>query len=481
MQEPKIRYYLEPSRGLNSNEKRLIMAEVNYRYAIIRKDGRKAYRPFRISLRKSIKPEHFGSEENNFIYDDIIFSKSQRNNTTIRRAQTELEDAVNEVYLKYDKIGETPSPSQYKSEVETILGRKSELVKEQPTIIEFLYTRISKYEENLERGIQNAIKTNTIKTYNTLARHIENYTLATGDILRFETFNEDKYWVFLDTLDDILRGEYTIDNPNQPKKQRVQEYGFLKTSIRKIQSSFLRMFKEALKNGDLRSGFQPDQEGLLVTRKSNSKDLYVTEEELNLIIASDCSHSVKLQKAKEYIIIGCLTGLRNESMLELNNEHIRLHRDKKLNFSYVRSKHNKTQTEVFIPLLKPVLEIVESHGGQFPKFYSNSKTNSDLKGLFRYLEIDRPVLETLDPYRGEVITTEKSLHELISTHDVKKTFTTILAGYHLPESIISSITHPDKPSQNKMFQVYDNRSMLDRAKEFVKAIINIDSQIYKVF
>ena len=61
MQEPKIRYYLEPSRGLNFNEKRMIMAEVNYRYAIIRTDGKKAYRPFRISLKKSFKPEHFGS------------------------------------------------------------------------------------------------------------------------------------------------------------------------------------------------------------------------------------------------------------------------------------------------------------------------------------------------------------------------------------------------------------------------------------
>tara|TARA_R110000751_G_scaffold110711_3_gene208413 strand:+ start:1258 stop:2724 length:1467 start_codon:yes stop_codon:yes gene_type:complete len=481
MEEPKIRYYLEPKRGegLAKGSKYIIMAEVNYRNVIIKSNGSKSYKPFRISIKKSIKPEQFGRRDENYKFDELIFSKSQKNDSTIRRVMMKLEDAVFELYKEYDKKGLMPIPADFKNAVEVSLDRKSDLERPQPTILEYIYKSIAEDNEKLKIEVEGARKANTIKTYNTVAKHVENYELATGEKLLFETFNEQIYWRFFEVLDDILKGKIEVHNPNQPKKKRKQDYGFLKSSLRKIQVSFLKVFKQALKKEGIRSGFQPDQDGLLVSRKGSSKSLYITENELKQIISSDCSHSPSLQIAKEYIIIGCLTGARNESMMELYNEPIHHNKDDGYNFSYVRSRHNKTQTEVFIPLLKPVQDIVNSHNCQFPKFYSNAKTNANLKSLFKFLEIERPVVETLDTYRSGKLTKEIPMHKLVSTHDAKKTFTTILAGYQLPESIISSITHPDKPSQNKMFQVYDNRNMLDKAKQFVDEINKIDSEVYK--
>ncbi|WP_148232776.1 site-specific integrase [Croceibacter atlanticus] len=455
------------------------MAEVSYRYAVISSNGRKSYKPFRISLKKSIKPEQFGNKDDNFKHDEAIFSKSQKNNSTIRRAMNKLEDAIDEVYKEYDRKGEIPNPKEFKEQVEIYLGRKANIIQEQPTILEYLNSRIAKDKDNLRRGVQKGRKNSTIKTYNTLARDLENYNLATGNSLRFETFTDDNYWNFFDTLDAILKGKYSIDNPNQPKKQIIKEYGFLKNSLRKKQTSFLSLFKEALEKG-FTSDFNPSQKNLLVERSESSKDLYIREDELQSIIDANVSHDTALQNAKEYILIASLTASRNETMNVLYKEPIQTYNSEGITFDYFHSKHNKTGTECFIPILKPVSEIIKNYNGTFPKFYANSKTNSNLKDLFEVIGLEREVNVKLDTYKSGLFEFKKPLFEAISTHDAKKTFTSILANYQIPENIVSNVTHPDKPSKNRMFDTYNKQSMLDKAKQFAMEINKINSNIFKL-
>ncbi|PQJ31907.1 hypothetical protein BST92_08195 [Nonlabens arenilitoris] len=478
MEEPKIRYFLEPNRG-KVKTKRTIMAEVNYRYAVISRNGKKSYKPFRISLKKSIKPEQFGIEDDNFKHDEAIFSKSQRNNSTIRRAMNKLEDAIDEVYKEYDRKGEIPNPREFKEQVEIQLGRKASIIQEQPTILEYLYSRIDKDEENLRRGVQKKRKKSTIKTYNTLARDLENYHLATGNSLRFETFTNDTFWNFFDILDDILKGKYNIQNPNQPRKQIVKEYGFLKNSLRKKQTSFLSLFKEALEKG-ITSDFNPNQKSLLVERSESSKDLYIKENELQSIIEANVSHDTALLNAKEYILIASLTASRNETMNDLHKEAIQTYVSDEISFDYFHSKHNKTGTECFIPILKPIAEIIKNHNGTFPKFYANANINSNLKELFEVIGLEREITIKSDTYRNGLFKEKKKLFEAISTHDAKKTFTSILANYQIPENIVSNVTHPDKPSKNRMFDTYNKQTMLDKAKQFAKEINKINSDIFKL-
>jgi predicted class III extradiol MEMO1 family dioxygenase len=65
-----------------------------------------------------------------------------------------------------------------------------------------------------------------------------------------------------------------------------------------------------------------------------------------------------LQKAKDYIVISSLTGMRFESMKDSINSEAKVFKDDNYNFKYSHSKYNKTSIEVYIPLLKPVLDII---------------------------------------------------------------------------------------------------------------------------
>ena len=94
--------------------------------------------------------------------------------------------------------------------------------------------------------------------------------------------------------------------------------------------------------------------------------------------------------------------------------------------------------------------------------------------------MEREVNVKLDTYKSGLFEFKKPLFEAISTHDAKKTFTSILANYQIPENIVSNVTHPDKPSKNRMFDTYNKQSMLDKAKQFAMEINKINSNIFKL-
>jgi hypothetical protein len=50
--------------------------------------------------------------------------------------------------------------------------------------------------------------------------------------------------------------------------------------------------------------------------------------------------------------------MRFESMQDSINSEAKVFKDDNYNFKYSHSKYNKTSIEVYIPLLKPVLDII---------------------------------------------------------------------------------------------------------------------------
>ena len=77
---------------------------------------------------------------------------------------------------------------------------------------------------------------------------------------------------------------------------------------------------------------------------------------------------------------------------------------------------------------------------------------------------------------GTVIQT-RDLNEVISSHDLRKTFYTNLLQKNVPIGVIESMTHPQR-KLTAMSKYYNKLSLLDKAKTFVDEINKINSSIY---
>jgi len=481
MKQPKIRYFLE-SKSSNREERilpELIMVEVSYGYARITKIGIRRNVPFRISLQVSTLPSKFGLIENNFKYDDEVFKKANKNNNTIKNKMLVLEEGINKLTSKYDIERTLPTPNEFKLALEKYLGRVAILKLPQQTILEYFYNKIDKAIEDSDKSKKNSITGGTIKIYKTISHHIENYQIATNEVLTFEDFDEIKYWKYWDVLDDIVKGEIVVFNPNQPKKRRTTEYGYLINSLRKYQVAFIGTLKKALKEGN-KMPLDVYDENLIVEKKEASKSIYVTEEELQKIITTDVDFDYKMQRAKDYMIMGCLTGMRFESMFDTKNAKIELFDDNGYNFEYIHSKQNKTSTEVYIPLLAPVKNVLKKYNNKFPIVKSNAVINTDIKKLFKHLKIDSLEDVTYITFRNGTVNLKNPKHEIITTHDCKKTFYTNLFNNGMSTTAIDNMTHPDATPKNRMAKIYNKSTMLDKAKMFVDEINKINSSIYKM-
>lgn len=478
MKNVKTRYYLESkSKDVTQRTKpELIMAEISYGYSVITPKGVKRHKPARFSLQESILPSKFGKPEDNFKFHSEIFARANKNNSTIKNRMLKFEGALNEITNDHIINKTLPTPKELNLHLsEKLRTEKVEMPK--IDVLTYIYAKIANEKADSDKSKKNSKRLNTIKIYTTVSHLIENYQLAKNEKLLFETLDKVKYWEIWDVLDDILKGEIKVDNPNQTKTQRTQPYGYLVTTIRKYQKALITTLKEAVNEG-IQMPLNVLESKLILEDKDATKNFYLEIKELKKIVTSNVSFDAKLQIAKDYIIVACFTGMRFESMFDAQNAKIEHHKEKLYNFKYIHSKQNKTSTEVFIPLLKPVLEVFEKYG-RFPIVPENSIINIYLKELFKHLKINRMVDVVKVTYRNGTITTNEPISDLISTHDCKGTFYSNLYDLYVPESIIDNITHPDRMPKNAMAKVYNKTTMLSKAKMFVDAIKNIDSDLYK--
>ena len=477
MKNIKTRYYLEPkaTKADDRTKPELIMAEINYGYATINQRGEKRHKPARFSLQVNIKPTSFGKSETNYKFDEEIFKKATKNNTTVKNKMLKFETALNEIASAHIIADSIPTPKELNQSLAERL-RHDVLKAPKEGVLSYLYQKIEKEKDDSGKSKKTSKGVNTIKTYITVSHLIENYEQATNSKLMFEALHSEKYWHIWDILDDILKGVIEVNNPNQPKKQRKQPYGYLVTSIRKYQKALITTLRDANKEG-YKMQLDVNDKDLILNDVEASKDFYIEVDELKKVISSDVAFDPDLQNAKDYLIVACLTGLRYESMEELNGLNIEHYNDDKYDFNYIHSRHNKTKTEVFIPLLKPVLEVLGA-SDRLPKVNDNGPANKNLKKLFKHLGLNRLVIQTKITYRSGIITSTLPISDLISTHDCKGTFYSNLYQLGVSETVIDNITHPDRKPKNAMARVYNKTTMLAKAKMFVDEVKQVRSEIY---
>lgn len=450
---------------------------MRYGYYRPNSKGRKVYKPVKVVLQKKVLPKNFGLPEKNYVFNSEVFDKYSRSNREVKNAMYQFEEIVCRAASKYP-IDVVPSPEEFKKDILEQLGRLERLDYSRLSILDFVEQEISRYELESSMGTEGSLDNDTISTYRTIRTLVLEYQSATSEVLTFQNMDVDKYQNFWDVIDAILRDEIKLKEKIRSKAQNKQWYGYLVNSIRKYQDALLKTIGNAKDKYEITPSLDTKSAGLRRKKANSAKDFYISEEELNLILKTDVSYDVGMQLAKDFLVVACLTGMRFQSMQDSSFQKVEEVYSDKYHFKYFHSYQNKTKTEVYMPILKPVLEIINRHGGVLPKWNSNGDMNKKLKVFSEAIGLNTVVTETLVTYKFGKVEVSRPKHELISTHDGRKSFITNLAKLGASQSVVDSMTHPDKKPANPMNKVYIKMTLMDKAEKFVDEIEKLDSDIY---
>lgn len=182
-----------------------------------------------------------------------------------------------------------------------------------------------------------------------------------------------------------------------------------------------------------------DYKKFSVTKK-DVYNVYLNEAELTRITNLDLSESPRLDKTRDWFIIGCYTALRISDFKKLSSDDI------KDGLIYVRETQ-KTSDYVVIPVHPRVQAIIEKYGNQLPPTISDQKFNNYIKEVCQLAELTEPIEKEVSRYEkkqdNEGKIEEKKTYqkwERISSHTCRRSGATNMFLAGVPVSDIMSIT-----------------------------------------
>lgn len=191
------------------------------------------------------------------------------------------------------------------------------------------------------------------------------------------------------------------------------------------------------------------------TISNKTKDIYLTEDEINIVFKHDFSHSERLENVRDNFIIGLRTGLRISDFMQL----------KKINIidGNIEIETSKNSYPVVIPLHQQIKEILIKRNGNLPNQISDAKFNEYVKEVCKEVGFTEMVegakminkKDDKDFFPNiEIISKNKNRkefgtfpkHELITSHSCRRSFASNLYG-KLPNMTIMAITGHKTESQ----------------------------------
>ncbi|WP_338357155.1 hypothetical protein [Yeosuana marina] len=479
MRYPKIRWYLDKFKGRYGRQQ--IFADINIGYSKLDSNGKRRYVPVKLSLGASIEPEYFGKsikrkEKEVFSFNKEVFHKYSVSKKFIKNKMEIFQTAVDLTASYFDFKEIDPNPQEFKTRLLINLKRKT---KQPPkSVLQFINELILKYEDEWSKGIQGSVRPNTIRNYRTVSGFLENYQLAKNTTLLFEDLTSEIYWDIFNTCNKIYKGEIQVINPNRRNYRNKQ--GYAKSTITKYGEILIGLLLKGVTHNFITKLDLNDRKTLLLENVEPTKELHLTESEILKVLNAKIEDSTLLM-GQQFIIIASITGLRVSDICELYKLKPKEYKMSESNETFIGIAIDITKTgkPVIIPLLKHVRTILELNNGKFPKF-KDSSANRAIKLLCQLLGINDDVVLTYNYFNTAEYSEIVKKWEIISTHDCRSSMITNLSLHNVPEEIIENITHPKKSknSKKKAFQGYFKAGLTGHATRFLRAIADINSEIY---
>lgn len=360
------------------------------------------------------------SDKKGVVKNTVLATNKDEINNTLRLLENYLIEKYQSYYISQKHHGK----SWLKDYVNNFFGQVDKEELHKVYFVDWVQKFIDECPNNLYKG--QPIKKRTIQHYTTTKYKLENYEKYFKTKLRFQDIGLDFYRNFLFYCQNIEKiNNNTIGGyiTNIKKWCKIIDIDGLPINQQYRHSEF-----SAISN--------------------KTKDVYLTEEEIDVVYNHDFSHSESLDNIRDNFIIGLRTGLRISDFKRL----------KKINIkdNFIEIETEKTGQFVIIPVHEQIAEILSKRNGEFPKKVEDQTFNEYVKTVCKEVGFTQMVegakminkKEDKDFFPdAEIISKNKMRKEtgiypkyqLISSHTCRRSFASNLYG-KLPNMTIMAIT-----------------------------------------
>lgn len=337
-----------------------------------------------------------------------ITSRMDTVTTTIRNYNIGLSKAL----ARLDMLGEEYDQNQLKEQIRIELGIDTQSKKKVS-----LNGFIDSYIKDIESGRRMTPKgkpftTGTIKNYKGFKVQFEDFQKEIHRTIDFQDVTIE--------LRDRLVSFFMKKNYSQNTIWR---------HIKHLKSIMNVAFEEGLHSN---TEFQKRK---FTISQVETKEIYLTESELDAIYNLDLSELPHLDLARDVFLVGCYTAQRYSDYSRISEEHISTTPNGKKIISLTQLK---TGAQVVIPVSPRLEAILSKYDYNLPTTYEQ-KVNKYIKTVVEMAKISK--LEADDCYvKGKASTELKPKYEMVKTHTARRSGATNMYLAGIPVIAIMKIT-----------------------------------------
>jgi len=445
------------------------MATVKALLRTSKKSDQKANIRFRLSISKNTQYYHT-SELIARIGDwdktrQCISAKSlmeTNNKTEINNSITDRKSLIIDIYNNFlNKEG-------FSSEIlnNLILSnlRKAESAIE-PNISNSLFQYLKRFIENApkrkDKKTGRSLSINNIQQYKATEKILYAFaeSIRKNDFL-FSEINEQFYYSLVDFLQKPIPSldEKGLLKFNKKGEQIFIKKGFTQNTVGKHIRILKLMLNEApasfVENSDYKK-FHVFTEDV--------DNVYLNEDELQLIKAVDLSESPYLDRVRDWFLLLAWTGCRFSDLTKIRKNDIKN--------GFITFRQQKTNNKVTVPIHPVVEDVLNKYNFIMPDPVSNQKFNDYIKEVVKAAKIieNETVTRTIG---GKLISTVSPKYKLVSSHTGRRSFCTNMYLRELPIYMIMSISgHKSEKSFLKYIKV--------KQEEHAQILANAWKKIYQ--
>ncbi|MGV3632275.1 MAG: hypothetical protein ACO1O6_13785 [Bacteroidota bacterium] len=362
--------------------------------------------------------------------EKLPLSNAKRAN--VIQLQKTIEDVFNYLSLK-----EEVSNENLKMELDLKFKNKDESkVIKRVRIVDFIEQDVLKSDR---------IKPATKKAYNGLKNKLEDFEKKIKKHLYSNDINEELYKQFLNDMKLRLNRINSVWGVNKVFKAVLHEIS------RKHKIKVFSPGSELASNDKIQA--------------VSEDKLYLDFEQIQKILEHE-PRNESLRNTKLILLTLLFTGCRHSDVHKIKPEFVY---DKNgVKFHYARYFSEKTDTEIIIPILKPLMDEILKNGGNVAYEISQQKFNAYVKDLAKDCKLEDEVTFSFTDSTGKKQLESKPLYQFVSSHTGRRSFVTNLINY-VPITILTKITGHQLTEKSVIFG-YNKISLLDNAAMFVKEL-----------
>lgn len=364
-------------------------------------------------------------------------AKSKRPHDKVKKAEIEqIEKGIIDVF-NYLKLQKEVTLETFKAKLdEKLKGKQSIEHVKKVRIVDFIAQEIITSPN---------LKPSSKMHYEVLSRKLVAFEDSIGKQLFSNELNEDLYKRFIDHA--------------KLKLTRMNAVWGVSKGFKAVLNEIARKYKVDV--------FNPTQELASKDRvqQVTSDSIYLNFEQIKKIIDHK-PKTEKLKNTKLILLTLIFSGCRHSDVHKIKPEQE--YNKNGESFFYCRYFAEKTDTEIIVPILKPLMDAIEENDGQIAYQITQQKFNMYVKDLIKDCKMDEDVTITYTDADGKKQFQTQKLYQFVTSHIGRRSLITNLIN-HIPITTLTKITgHAIK--DNSIIFGYNKISLLDNAVLFRKQL-----------